>query len=205
MRRKLSPVTRRELIDAVGERYRGASHPDKPTILDEFVNVTGYHRKHAIRLLQKKQRSKNEEKRRPIRIDNEAVREALILLWEAADRICGKRLQPLLPVLIEALERHEYLQLDPEIRARLLAISAATIDRLLTKVRESACGARRKSGIAPTLRRSIPVRTFADWNDPAPGYLEADLVAHGGGSMEGSFLHSFVLTDVATGWTECLV
>ena len=205
MRRQLSLMTRRELIEAVGQRYRGASHQDKPVILDEFVNVTGYHRKHAIRLLQKAQRSKSDERRQPIRIYNEAVREALILLWEAADRICGKRLKPLLPVLIEAMERHEYLQLDPEIRDRLLAISAATIDRLLTKVRESACGARRKSGIATTLRRSIPVRTFADWHDPAPGYLEADLVAHGGGSMEGSFLHSFVLTDIATGWTECIV
>jgi hypothetical protein len=197
-------VTRRELIEAVGQRYRAASHRDKPAILDEFVNVTGYHRKHAIRLLRKPPRSKG-AKREPQRIYDEAVREALILVWEAADRICGKRLKPLLPVLLEAMERHGHLQLDTEIRTRLLAMSAATIDRLLTKVRESACGARRKRGIATTLRRSIPVRTFADWNDPAPGYMEADLVAHCGGSMEGSFLHSFVLTDIATGWTECIV
>src|SRR3954462_10120001 len=91
----------------------------------------------------KKQRRR---KREPKRIYDEAVREALILVWEAADRICGKRLKPLIPVLLEAMERHGHLPLDPEIRTRLLAMSAATVDRLLTKVRESACGARRKQG-----------------------------------------------------------
>ena len=82
-------------------------------------------------------------------------------------------------------------------------MSAATIDRLLSQVREQANGVRRRRrGVASSLRRSIPIRTFADWKNPAPGYMEADLVAHSGGSMAGSMVHSFVLTDVATGWTE---
>ncbi len=54
------------------------------------------------------------------------------------------------------------------------------------------------------MRGNVPVRTFADWNDPAPGYLEADLVAHGGESMAGSFAYRFTLTDIASGWVECI-
>src|SRR5207248_3708444 len=65
---------------------------------------------------------------------DEAVREALIVVWEASDRICGKRLRPLLPILVEAMERHGHLQLVPEVRTRLLAMSAATIDRALRDV-----------------------------------------------------------------------
>jgi len=50
----------------------------------------------------------------------------------------------------------------------------------------------------------VPVRTFADWNETEPGFLEADLVAHCGWSTEGAYLNTLVLTDVATGWIECL-
>ena len=196
-------MTRRELIEAVGERYRKATGENRRTILDEFVEVTGYHRKHAIRLFGASKAGKL-KRGTAKRIYDDAVQQALIVLWEAADRICGKRLKPLLSILVEAMERHGHLKLDAEIKQALLLVSAATIDRLLSKVRQSAKGVRRKSGIATALRRSIPIRTFADWNNPAPGYMEADLVAHSGGSMAGSMVHSFVLTDVATGWTECI-
>jgi len=203
MRRQLSLVTRRELIEVVGERYRKATRENRRTILDEFVEVTGYHRKHAIRLFGKAKPGA-EPRGIAARLYGEAMQQALIVLWEVADRICGKRLKPPVPILIEAMERHGHLKLEAEIKQSLLLVSAATINRLLSKVRESAKGVRRKKGIATALRRSIPVRTFADWNNPAPGYMEADLVAHSGGSMAGSMAHSFVLTDVATGWTECM-
>src|SRR5215470_6510546 len=126
MRRQLSKVTRRELTQAVGKRYRAATATQKKEILNEFVEVTGYHRKHAIRLLRSKERS-DAPQRNGRRIYNEAVREALVILSEAADRICGKRLKPLIPILVESLEKHGYLQLQPEIRSNLLSISAATI------------------------------------------------------------------------------
>jgi hypothetical protein len=92
------------------------------------------------------------------------------VLWEASDRICGKRLKPLVPILLEAMERHGHLDLAPEIRTRLLAMSAATIDRALGEVRESAGGKkRRRSAASSALRLSIPIRTFSDWQDPPPG------------------------------------
>jgi hypothetical protein len=132
------------------------------------------------------------------------VREALIVVWEASDRICGKRLRPLLPILVEAMERHGHLQLVPEVRARLLAMSAATIDRALRDIRRQAGTAtRRLSAPSAAIRRSVPVRTFDDWNDPPPRFVEADLVAHSGPVTRGSFVQTLVLTDIATGWTEC--
>src|SRR5271168_4280082 len=138
------------------------------------------------------------------RIYDEAVREALIVVWGASDRICGKRLRPLLPILLEAMERHGHIQLVPEVRARLLAMSAATIDRALRDIRQQAGTAtRRRSAPSAAIRRSVPVRTFADWDDPQPGFFEADLVAHSEPVARGSFVQTLVLADIAKCWTEC--
>jgi hypothetical protein len=138
------------------------------------------------------------------RVYDDAVREALIVLWEASDRICGKRLKPLIPTLVEAMERHGHLQLVPEVRTGLLSISAATIDRALRAVRVVAGGRpRRHTAPSAAVRRSVPVRTFTDWQDPSPGFFEADLVTHSGPRASGSFICTLVLTDIATGWTEC--
>jgi len=129
------------------------------------------------------------------------VRQAIILLWEAADRICGKRLKAVLPSLIMAMERHKHLTLDPAVRELVLAVSAATIDRLLAPVRSTA-SRRKKRKSATKSSKEIPIRTFADWKDPEPGFLEIDFVSHGGTSMQGVFLWSLVATDVCSGWTE---
>ena len=206
MRRPLSLATRKELIEAVRKRYQEAALATKTDILDEFVELTGYHRKHAVRLLGPgSERKRQKKSRSDKRVYNEVVREVLILLWEAADRICGKRLKALIPTLLAAMEKHGHLQLAAESRERLLQMSAATIDRLLTEPRERVIGTRRRKGVGATvLRRSIPIRTFGDWNDPEPGYMESDLVAHCSGSMAGSVVHTLVLTDIATGWTECI-
>ena len=167
--------------------------------------VTGYHRKHAIRVLAREPKP-GPQARSCHRLYDEAVRQALIVLWEASDRICGKRLKAALPLLIGAMEQHGHLALDAAVKQQLLGISAATIDRLLSATREQASGGRkRRSGVGSAIRRSVPIRTFADWKDPPPGYFEADMVEHCGGSkQDGNFVHSLVLTDIATGWTECV-
>src|ERR687886_383856 len=202
--RRVSMATRDELVAAVVERYRQSGRHDKTRILDEFVAVTGFHRKHAMRLLRGGSTGRRTRPRPERRLYDEAVCEALIVLWEASDRICGKRLKALAPILVEVMERHGHLRLAPEVRASLLRMSAATMDRALRAIREQAGGrARRRSASPSSVRRSIPVRTFSDWQDPPPGYVEADLVAHCGPSTRGSFVHTLVLTDIATGWTEC--
>ena len=197
-------ATRKELIEGVGQRYRASSGKDRLKILEEFVRLTGYHRKHAIRVLNCSV-AKPAERRPRERIYDEAVRQALIVLWEAADRICSKRLKAAQPLLIVAMERHGHLALDAGVRRRLLAMSTATIDRLLESTRrEGFAGRRRRGAINSALRKSIPIRTFADWKDVKPGFFEIDFVEHCGGVAEGTFVHSLVLTDVASGWTECV-
>jgi hypothetical protein len=200
----ISTATRRELIQAVTQRYRAASIDEKRRILDEFVAVTGYHRKHAIRVLNNSDGTAPSPRRGRLRLYDEAVRQALLVFWEASDRVCGKRLKPLLPVLLPALERHGHLNLDPKVRTHVLAVSASTIDRILSGARASAGGRRTRAKTTPVVRRSIPVRTFADWHEPVPGFVEADLVVHCGESMAGSFASTLVLTDIASGWTECI-
>jgi hypothetical protein len=193
-------ATRKELTTALAERYRSANREDKGRILDEFTGLTGMHRKHAMRLLSGKPHSSKRRVRH--RIYEETERNALVLLWEAGDRVCGKRLKALMPILLDSMERHGHIELAPEIRSKLLSMSAATIDRALRPIRERN-GRPRRRPAANALRRSIPVRTSADWNNPPPGFVEADLVAHSGPSAHGSFVQTLVLTDIATGWTEC--
>ena len=202
--RRLSMGTRDELVAAVGVRYRGASREEKGRILEEFVAVSGYCRKHSARLLHRDGRPARSEPRLTRRTYDDAVREALVVLWESSDRICGKRLKALIPMLVGSMEQHGHLSLDEEVRARLMKISAATIDRVLAPMRAQSSGrTRRRTAPSLAIRRSVPVRTFSDWGDPLPGFVEADLVAHSGPITRGSFIQTLVLTDVASGWTEC--
>ena len=197
-------ATRDELVAAVAARYASGTRTERARILDEFTAVTGHHRKHATRLLRAGLTSPPHGPRPERRIYDEAVRQALVVIWEASDRICGKRLRSLIPLLVEAMERHDHLHLAPEVRSSLLAMSAATIDRALRGVRERAGQrTRRRAPPSAAVRRSVPVRTFDGWDDPPPGFMEADLVVHCGGSVKGSFVQTLTLTDIATGWTEC--
>ena len=125
------------------------------------------------------------------------------MVWEASDRICGKRLKAALPSMVESLESHGHLGLDPDVRERLFSASASTIDWLLRPVRKQA-GSRRRIKSRRKMGSRVPVRTFIDWNEPTPGYLEIDLVAHNGGIASGTFIHSLVVTDVSSGWTEAV-
>ena len=195
---------RDELVRVTAERYRRASRAAKARILDEFVVVTGFHRKHAMRVLRSGPLVRGSGPRPERRIYDAAVREALTVVWEASDRVCGKRLKPLVAVLVEALERYGQLELGSDVRAGLLKMSSATMDRVLRGTREQVGGrTRRRVAATTSIRLSVPVRTFADWNDPAPGFMECDLVAHSGPTASGNFVQTLVMTDIASGWTEC--
>jgi hypothetical protein len=138
---RISMATRKELVQAVRAHYQDATRSDKARILNEFIEVTSYHRKHAIRALGKGAESQRTCVLRR-RTYDEPFRRALIVLWEAGDRVCGKRLKALILVLVDTMERHDHLQLDASIRERLLRVSAATIDRQLQEARAGAEGGR---------------------------------------------------------------
>ena len=193
---------KRELLVQVAPRYRAARHGERSVILDEFVAVTGYDRKYAIRSLLGPIRPPAPIRRPRAAYYGLEVQKALASAWSAANGICAKRLVPFLPELIPTLERHGHLSLTDDVREQLLALSSATADRLLQPLRHPHGLTATKPG--RLLKKQIPIRTFTEWNDVKPGFLEADLVAHCGGNLEGAFLYTLTLTDVATTWTECL-
>jgi len=203
MATKITASARQELVRALRERYQAGTRKEKSRILTEFVAVSGYHRKHAIRALSGVEEVASDRRMSRPRVYDQAVQHALVTLWEASDRVCGKRLRPLLPILVSSLGRHGHLRLHEAIRQKVLTMSSATIDRLLSTARAATAGETRKRA-KPAVRRRIPVRTFADWKDPPPGSMEIDLVAHCGQSVAGSFVNTLVLTDIASGWTECV-
>ena len=132
------------------------------------------------------------------------VQQALHLAWTAANHICAKRLVPFLPMLVASLEHHGHLHLSEECRAQLLAMSPATADRILQSSRKQ-----ERHGLSTTksgtlLKKQIPIRTFQEWNDIQPGFLEADLVAHCGESTPVEYFNSLTRTSISTTWTECL-
>lgn len=171
-------------------------------MLDEFCGTTRCHRKAAIRLLRRAPAQRPRRRGRPRRY-GPALLPVLARLWELSDRACSKLLAPLLPPLVAALERHGELRLAPAVRAPLLALSPATLDRLLGPVRRRV-GRQPRRPPAPgaTLRGQIPLRTFGEWQGVPPGALQGDLVLHCGESTAGFYLSTLVTVDVATGWTE---
>jgi len=193
----------REYVEAAGRRYLHAGKKEKSRILSEFTAVTDYHRKSAIRLFRQRNVGNIYERRGRPRQYKPLTTEALIMAWEATDRICSRRLQPFLPELVKVLRRHGEKSMTAEVEAQLCKISPATIDRLLRPYRYR--GARRPFGTTKPgilLKDAIPIRTFADWEESRPGFLEIDLVAHCGESVEGFYLNTLSTVDVATGWTE---
>jgi len=200
-------VTRRsimEYVQALRSRYLVASREAKGKMLDEFTKVTGLHRKAAIRLLHRQSFPRGNRRRgRPVTYQD--VMQPLKAIWEASDRLCSKRLQPFIPEMIKILRQHGEQQIDVSIERKLCRMSPSTIDRLLRSCRQVG-GRRSLSTTRPgnLLKNMIPIRTFADWQENKPGFMEVDLVAHCGESVEGFYLNTLCAVDVASGWSECL-
>jgi Integrase core domain len=204
LEQSLSYQARRALLQQAIPQYREASPSQKRTLVDAFVAATAYHHTYARWLLNHAEEVQQTLQRPRPRQYGPEVQHALFLAWHAANRICAKRLIPFLPILIESLERHEHLQISEECRRQLLAMSAATADRLLSSQRKLSQRGLSTTRAGTLLKQQIPIRTFQEWNETRPGFLEADLVAHCGEDREGGYLYTLTLTDVATGWTECL-
>lgn len=199
-------MTRRsklELLEALLPRYGKAGKKAKGHMLDEFCAATRYNRKYALQLLRHgPPRSKKSKPGRRPRYGRDVIA-ALAEVWQASGHICGKRLHPFLPELVEALERHGELRLAPEVKNRLLQMSRATIDRRLQRARTTRpLRGRTTTRPGSLLKSAIPIRTFADWDDARPGFLEIDLVAHCGETTAGEYLHTLSAVDIDTRWYE---
>jgi hypothetical protein len=206
--------------------YKRATKAQKGDILDTLLQLTGYTRSYAARVLRdrarvvvvgqavvdgaqvtliedERTRPKKKHKRKRKKTYDKDVLRALQTVWLICDGICGKRLAPYMKKIVRKLERMGKLKLERETRRKLLSISAATIDRMLAPSRKRyLLRARSQTKPGTLLKHQIPIRTFADWNELRPGFLEIDLVSHEGGNPRGEYAYTLDATDVYTGWTE---
>jgi hypothetical protein len=208
---------RRRLAEATAGRYRKASKKEKKTILNEFVEATGFARSYAALVLRNQGRvvqvkpqlrvrgEVGARLKRPGRgstYDAETVK-VLVQVWRLMDYICGKRLAPVLGEIVERLLRHNELRCDRETAKKLAGMSAATIDRLLSPEREkSKVKGRSHTRPGTLLKHQIPMRTFSEWDDLRPGFLEIDLVGHDGGVIDSHHAFTLNAVDIASGWNS---
>ena len=196
----MSPASRREYRDSIQQRYRKALKGEKGQILDEFCQVTGYHRKYAIRVLNKKDYKATKKKRagRKSKYTNPLILVILYRLWQWTNLPCSKRLKAIIPIWLPFYPS----PISRDLYNDLCAISASTIDRLMKSQRSSY----KKMGLSTTkpgsiLKKHIPIAT-GQWDETRPGFIEADTVAHCGTSAGGSFVLTVNCVDIATQWTE---
>lgn len=214
---RLTMKERKAVVRVISRRYRSARKKQKKQILSEFVQTTGYNRCYGAYLLRNHGRKLGRPFGAVIAVDvirpcrrpkrgkyyDREVYLALRRIWVIMDCICGKRLKPVLGEILRKLEEHNEVRFRAVIKRKLLRISAATIDRLLSADRKRlALKGRSHTKPGTLLKHQIPIRTFADWNEKRPGFLELDLVGHEGGNPRGDFVQTLDATDVFSGWTE---
>lgn len=211
---RLTIKERQKATKITAARYQKASKKKKGTILKEFAALTGYDRCYAAYLLRghgKKVRINRRtvavgdigkrRKRQRQRTYGDDVLRSLKQIWMIMDCICGKRLQPLMKELLRILLKHR--EIRRETKKKLLRISASTIDRLLRQERKKyELKGRSLTKPGTLLKHQIPIRTFSEWDEQRPGFVEIDLVGHEGGNPRGDFIQTLNVTDVCTGWTE---
>lgn len=196
---------RKAITKELRTRYLKVRKKQKKVILDEFCLLTGYNRSYAARALRKKDSpgKRGTSKKKRNKIYREDVLVPLRKIWAILDGICGKRLVSVLPEIVPRLESFGEIKLSDEAREKLLSISASTIDRMLAPERRKfKLKGRQTTKPGTLLKHQIPIRTFSEWNEARPGFLEVDLVSHDGGDLKGDFAQTLDMVDVFSGWCE---
>ena len=206
---ELTLSQRKAITQAQLAKWPKATRAEKGVILDAVCEVTGWHRDHARKTIRAalvgKQGGGSRRPREPVRRYDDAAVELLTRCWAVLDGPTGKRLRPALPGLIANLSGHGHLAgIETAVIDQVLAMSAATIDRRLAEARTGMVARKPISHTRPgsMLKSSIPMKTWREWNDTVPGFVQIDLVGHEGGDNNGAFFYSLDATDIATGWTE---
>jgi hypothetical protein len=192
----------KEYAEAVRVRSLQSTKKVKTAILNEFVVNTGLNRKSAIRLLNRRRSPPGKKKAGRPRLYGLEVVAVLKVAWEATDRLCSRRLQPFLGELLRVLMEKGEIKITQETYQQICRMSPSTIDRVLRRWRSGARHGFSTTKPGTLLKAAIPVKTFSEWDDRRPGFVEVDLVAHCGESSEGFYVTTLSAVDVATGWCE---
>ncbi len=211
---RLDLRTRKNIAEKLAGRYQKASKKERGRILEEFCAITGYNRSYAACILRRRPGIRKGRGTLPVKpapaprqgrkpVYTNDVRGALLPIWAILNYPCGRRLVAVLPQVTEKLEKYGEITVSEPVRGKLLSISAASADRLLASERKKLeLKSRSKTKPGSLLKHQIPVRTFAEWDDARPGFLEIDLVGHDGGITSGEYCQSLDCVDVSSGWTE---
>ena len=197
----MTQQTKEEIYKNYLKNYQEMSKKEKGKILDNITEITNHNRKHVIRRLKKSSepvKNKNKRTGRKKKYSDSTLIEFIINLWKMTQNICSRRLKEAIKIWLPYYEK----ELSEEVKELLKTISSSTIDRLIREQR-SKYNKKWKCTTKPgsLLKKEIPIHTNK-WDTTKPGYLEADTVSHGGNSCTGSYVHSVVTTDIATGWVE---
>lgn len=214
---RLTMKERKRIAEATAGRYRKAGKKEKGVILNEFVELTGFARSYAALVLRNQGRVVQVNRKIRVRGDvgkklprrgrgatyDAPTVKVLVQVWRLMDYICGKRLAPVLGEIVERLLGHNELRCDANTSQKLARMSAATIDRLLRAERQKyQLKGRTHTRPGTLLKHQIPMRTFSEWDEAQPGFLEIDLVGHDGGVLDSHHAFTLNATDIASGWNS---
>jgi len=197
---KMEIEERYKYLQIMHARYKETSkRQEKQDLLDEMEKVTELHRKYLIGLMRQQKIERQPRRRQRGKVYDGEVDNALAKIWEAQDYICAKRLKPVLVYTAEQLARWGEMRLPPRLKDKLATISPSSIRRHLPK-RTSNQAQRARQRFQNVHQRKIPIEPIP-WDIQEPGHFELDLVHHCGGDLEGEYVYTLQVVDVATGWS----
>ena len=183
------------VVRAFSKEYRGGRKRDKTLLLTRLVKTTGYSRKHLMEILPNPSAKRGIKRKR--KSPYLLILKPLRKLWAVGNYACGIRLAPMIPIYLSALKKHEGWLVSRKEKRLLLRVSASTVDRLLKHERRRLnLKGRSRTKPGSLLKNQIPIRTFADWTEKKPGFLEIDTVHHCTEENRGDYLHTLDTTDV---------
>lgn len=198
----MNKMSKREYLVELKKKYRKAKKKKRGQFLDDFCDFTGHNRKYAMDLLNKPLKSKWKHPKVRLKVYDQEVIEALLRLWDAADFICGERLHPYIPELLEKLLECREIQITREAKTKLLKMSMGTVKKILrNQKRKTHIKIKGTTKPGTLLKHQIAIR-YGPWEEVDPGWCETDTVAHCNDDVSGEFIYTLNLTDISSSWSE---